>query len=130
MFLSFVSFFEAICEKITIWGLSNVFLKFMYLIFWNTKIPFIKKNYIFQFKLGIVLVLNFIAKLLDLLNKSHYLWYIHLYVIEIWFRFMQFWISFLFFIETHFDKKISTNVFHIPCYKSFKTFLVQIFLLV
>lgn len=99
MFLSFVSFFEAICEKITIWGLSNVFLKFMYLIFWNTKIPFIKKNYIFQLKLGIVLVLNFIAKLLDLLNKSHYLWYIHLYVIEIWFRFMQFWISFLFFIE-------------------------------
>jgi len=130
MFLSFVSFFKAIFEKITIWGLSNAVLKFMYLICWNTKMPFIKKVIIFQLKLCIVLMLNFVAKLLDLLDQSHYLWYIHLYVIEIWFRFMQFWNFFSIFIETHLGKIFSTNVLHIPYYKSFKTCFVQVFLLV
>jgi uncharacterized membrane protein YwzB len=45
--------------------------------------PFIKKIIIFQLKLCIVLVLNVVAKFLDLLDQSHYLWYIRLYVIEI-----------------------------------------------
>jgi hypothetical protein len=60
-----------------------VFLKFIHFICWKTKIPFIKKNLIFQLKLCIVLVLNFIAKLLDLLDQSYYLWYIHFYGLEI-----------------------------------------------
>jgi hypothetical protein len=38
---------------------------------------FYKTIPIFQLKLCIVLVLNFISKLLDLLDQSHYLWYIH-----------------------------------------------------
>ncbi len=76
-----------------------MFFKFMYLICWNTKITFIKRKIIFKLKLCIVLVLFFFAKLLDLLDQSHYLWYIHLYVIEIWFKFMQFWTSFLFLFK-------------------------------
>ncbi len=98
MFLSFVSFLLGIFKKITIWRFSSLFLEVLYLVCWNIEVFFIKQFLVSKPKLFIILLQNFVAKLLDLFDHYHYLplFVAHTFAIKIGLRFMQIWNFFLF----------------------------------